>query len=71
MNTVTPDPRAVAEAKRQGSGWVYQIEGDYGPSVAVPPQSIVGAWKVVNGEIAGELTLNPNYVPGWQKKSSS
>jgi len=34
---------AVREAKEHPGGWVYQIEGDYGPEDAVPPEAVVGA----------------------------
>lgn len=56
----------VAEAKRHPNGWVYQIEGSFGPNDAVPPQCIVGAWSVdAHGELTGEFKPNPNYVKGF------
>jgi hypothetical protein len=60
----TPPPNAIAEAKKKPNGWVYQIEGPYGPDDAVPPEAICGAWKVdENGNIVGEFIPNPNYKP--------
>jgi hypothetical protein len=57
-----PPPSAQAEAKRHPNGFVYQIDGNFGPDDAVPPDRIVGAWKVdANGKIVGEFLPNPNY----------
>jgi hypothetical protein len=54
----------IQEAKRHPGGWVYKIEGEYGPSDSVPPESVVGAWKVdESGEIEGDFIPNPNYKP--------
>jgi hypothetical protein len=56
-----PPPEAIEEAKRNPGGWVYQIEGDYGLDDAVPPDAIVGAWKVDHdGNIVGSFVPNPN-----------
>lgn len=58
----TPAPEAMAEAKRNPGGWVYEISGPYGPNDHVPPQDIVGAWKVdEQGMIIGEFLPNPNF----------
>lgn len=55
-------PGAVEEARRIPGGWVHQIEGPYGPDDAVPPQAIVGAWKVDDqGRLTGEFVPNPNH----------
>jgi hypothetical protein len=59
-----PSEQAVAEASRHPDGWVYEIEGTRGPSEAVPPEAILGAWKVdPQGRIVGEFIPNPNYRP--------
>jgi len=59
---ITDDVRAAA--RRNPGGWVYKIEGPFGPDDAVPPEAIVGAWKVdADGELIDEFVLNPNYVP--------
>jgi hypothetical protein len=66
-----PPPEAIAEAKQNPSGWVYAIEGDYGPDESVPPQTIRGAWKVdENGKITGEFIPNPNFIAGFPKPTS-
>jgi hypothetical protein len=58
----------MAEAMRNPGGWVYAIEGEYGPDEAVPPQVVKGAWKVdPDGKIVGEFIPNPNHVPGYPK----
>jgi hypothetical protein len=60
---VTPE---VCEAARKNpGGWVYKIEGNFGPDEAVPPEAVVGAWKVDDfGNLTGEFISNPNYKPG-------
>ncbi|WDE08245.1 hypothetical protein SG34_013640 [Thalassomonas viridans] len=59
-----PTPEMVEEAKNNPGGWVYVIEGNYGPNDEVPPQAIAGAWQVDNnGEIMkGSFRVNPNYI---------
>jgi hypothetical protein len=53
---------AREEAKKNPGGWVYKIEGDFSPQDYVPPEAIVGAWKVDNnGNITGEFIPNPNF----------
>lgn len=57
------NPGVIAEAKKNPNGWVYKIEGDYGPDDDIPPEAVVGAWKVnQDGEIVGDFIPNPNYV---------
>lgn len=57
------DPALLAEARGRPGGWVYVIEGDYGPDDAVPPQAIRGAWKVDDaGLITGDFLPNPNFA---------
>jgi hypothetical protein len=63
--TVPPEPTAAmhAEAAKNPNGWVYVLDGNFGPNDAVPPQKIVGAWTVgPNGKLTGEYKANPNYV---------
>lgn len=58
----TPTDEAREEAGRNPGGWVYKIQGDYGPEDAVPREAIVGAWQVdENGSITGDFIPNPNY----------
>src|SRR5208282_24092 len=64
----TPAPAAIKEAKQYPNGWVYEIEGGYGPDDGVPPQAIKGAWKVNEaGVIVGEFIPNPNFKSGHKK----
>lgn len=36
--------------------------GEYAPDGAIPPEAIVGAWKVDgSGELEGQFVPNPNY----------
>jgi hypothetical protein len=64
-----PSPEARAQARRHPNGWVYQIDGMFGSDDVVPPEAIVGAWKVdENGEIVGEFVPNPKYKPQNAKK---
>ena len=60
----TPLPGEVEEAKRTPGGWVYRIAGKFAPKDRVPPEAIVGAWKVdANGNISGGFVENKNYDP--------
>ncbi|MEZ4791200.1 MAG: hypothetical protein R2811_14440 [Flavobacteriales bacterium] len=57
-----PTQEMIDEAKRHPNGWVYVIEGSYGPNDPVPPEAIVGAWAVDGkGELTGEYKPNPNF----------
>lgn len=62
MSLKTPGAGAVAEAAKNPGGWVYEIAGGLDPNGAVPPEAIVGAWKVDDaGKIVGEFKANPKY----------
>jgi hypothetical protein len=53
----------IEEARRNPNGWVYAIDGDFGPDDAVPPGRIAGAWKVdAQGKLTGEFKPNPRYI---------
>ncbi len=57
-----PKPELIEEARRVPGGWVYEIQGSYGSDESVPPESIVGAWKVdETGNLTGEYRPNPRY----------
>ena len=57
-----PHAEEIAEARHHPNGRVYRIAGDFGPSDGVPPEAIVGAWKVnAAGSIFGDFIHNPNY----------
>jgi hypothetical protein len=59
---------ARAEARANPGGWVYEVEGGYSATEAVPPQAIKGAWKVDDrGEITDEYKPNPNFDPAFRK----
>ncbi len=59
-----PDPQEITEALSHPDGRVYRIAGNFGPSDGVPPEAIVGAWKVNSqGRIFGEFISNPNHDP--------
>ena len=61
---VTPLPGELGEAKRNPNGWVYRIAGHFRPDERVPPQAIIGAWKVDGaGNIVGSFIKNQNYDP--------
>jgi hypothetical protein len=61
-NADKPLPEEVAEAKRNPNGFVYRIAGNYGPNDNVPPEAIIGAWKVDGcGCIIGEFVANRRY----------
>lgn len=53
-------------ARKHPNGWVYRIDPKYLKSQDVPPEAIVGAWKVdENGEIIGEFIPNSRYDSGF------
>jgi hypothetical protein len=58
-------PELLAEAKSKPGGWVYAIDSAYapdGPDGAVPPEGIIGAWKIGDdGTPTGEYQTNPRY----------
>lgn len=73
--STAPTPEIIAEAQKNPNGWVYQIDGKFGPDDAVPPEYIVGAYKIdENGRLTGEFQANPNYRKAYaatgQKRSS-
>ena len=57
-----PFPGEIAEAKHTPNGWVYRIAGRFSPDENVPPEAIVGAWKVdAQGNITGNFIVNQKY----------
>jgi hypothetical protein len=57
---ITPD--LIEAAKKIPNGYVYKIDGQFGPNDAVPPEAIMGAWKVNEaGNIVGDFIPNGNY----------
>jgi hypothetical protein len=60
----TPFREEIDEAKRTPNGWVYRIAGRFGPSDDVPPEAVVGAWRVdAQGDIVGAFVRNQKYDP--------
>lgn len=57
----TPTFEVIAAAANNPNGWVYKVDGDFGPDAYVPPEAILGAWKVDHaGKISGRFIWNPN-----------
>ena len=62
---IEPERGEIAEASENPGGWVYRIAGQYGPNDAIPPEAIVGAWKVGDdGKIVGDFIPNPKFQDG-------
>ena len=62
---VGPDSKGLqAEARRQGEGWVYLIDGrTKTPEGQVPPQDIIGGFEVKAGQlVARTYKRNPKHV---------
>ena len=57
-----PTEGAKKEALDHPGGYVYVIDEGFDKNEAVPPEAILGAWKVNDqGIIIGEFIPNPNY----------
>lgn len=57
-----PSEELKKEAIRSPNGYVYVIDKEYKGDVDVPPERILGAWKVnERGMIIGTFLPNPNY----------
>jgi len=63
FSSTAPTPEMEAEAKNNPNGWVYVIQGNFGPDDAVPPEAIAGAWKVdaTGNIVAGSFQANPQF----------
>jgi hypothetical protein len=57
-------PGLIAEAKRQGEGWVYVVDQRTPtPQDAVPPEDIVGAFEIKNGQVVpGSYRASPKHM---------
>ncbi len=57
-------PGLIAEANRQGEGWVCVVDQRTpAPQGAVPPEDIVGVFEIRNGQVAvGSYRASPNHV---------
>ena len=57
-----PSPELVEQARQVPGGWVYEIDGSFGPNEAVPSEAIRGAWAVLpDGTLSGHFEPNPGY----------
>jgi hypothetical protein len=63
-HAIAPTPEARAQAKRNPNGWVYVIQGEFGPNDTVPPEAIAGAWQVdATGHIIEDsYVANPDFA---------
>lgn len=54
----------IAEAKRLGEGWVFVVDQRTPtPQGAVPPEDIVGAFKIKNGQVVlGSYQASPKHL---------
>ncbi len=52
-----------AEAKNSPNGWLYVIEGTFGPKDFIPFKAIVGSWRIdASGDIIeGSYEANPDF----------
>jgi hypothetical protein len=67
---IYPTNEAIQAAKNNPNGWVYTIDPQYSNESFIPPEAVVGAWKVNNsGEIIGDFIPNPNYIPLKKEKT--
>jgi hypothetical protein len=57
-------PGLIAEARRQGEGWVYVVDQRTPtPQDAVPPEDIVGAFEIRNGQVVpGSYRASPGHM---------
>jgi hypothetical protein len=54
---------AIEKAKKFPNGYIYEIDKAFEGEENIPPNAIVGAWKVNGkGEIVGDFIPNPNYL---------
>lgn len=57
-----PTKEAQEEAKKHPNGYVYVIDEKYADKEEVPPEYIIGCWKVnAEGIIVGSFIPNPNH----------
>lgn len=59
---VEPTREEIVEAEAHPGEWVYRIDGFFRDDETVPPERIIGAWKVdPDGKIIGDFIENPKY----------
>ncbi|MFI6154018.1 type VII secretion system-associated protein [Kitasatospora sp. NPDC051170] len=52
-----------AEARKRPGQWLYSVDPGFDPNEKVPPQGIVGAWRIDRDGNVAEFIKNPNYMP--------
>jgi hypothetical protein len=63
-DNLTPFSEDIDEAKLHPNGWIYKFSKEYFLTDYVPPEDIMGAWKVdSNGNIIGDFIENPKSIP--------
>ena len=64
---IVPDRPSAAEietARWRPDGYVYRIVSSLDPQGEVPPDAVIGAWRVDGrGRIVGGFIVNPDYDP--------
>jgi hypothetical protein len=64
-----PTPAMHEEARRNPGGWVYVVDGTFGPNDVVPADRIIGSWKVDRrGNLTGKFKPNPEYRGGANRR---
>lgn len=59
---IRPHVEEIEEARKNPGGWVYRVAGAFTPTQSIPPEAIVGAWKVdESGHIIEDFIPNPKY----------
>ena len=57
-----PTREMKSEAARNPGGWVYEIEGTFGPNDAVPGSAVKRAWEVDrHGRLTGRYVDNEKF----------
>jgi hypothetical protein len=63
-DNLTPSPEDIDEAKLHPDGWIYKFSKKYSLADRVPPEHIIGAWKVdSDGNIIGDFIKNSKFIP--------
>lgn len=60
-----PTVGMIEEARRNAGGWVYEIEGEFGPDDRIPGSAVRRAWEVDRGgKLTGRYAENPRFRSG-------
>jgi hypothetical protein len=63
LGSLKPSQGEKDEAKKHPNGSVCRIDGDFADEDDIPPEAIIGAWKVDGNGNLGDWKLNPNFIP--------